>query len=361
MLTTYTMSPDTALVKRGIELFDWSRTSNGFVAERYPSTPSQVSLTFSMIWVALLRDFAWWRDDPPWVQQRMVGMRNMLENLRHLLNPDGLLDGLPGWSFVDWVPGWEFGMPIGARSGISCVVNLFFVLALQYASDLERAYGDPLLAERNDRLAQALAGRVASLFWNEARGLLADDVEQRSFSEHAQCLALLTDALEPHQAEVCLQSLLADPDLHRATVYFSFYLFEVLHKFERHDLLIEKLSFWKGLVDKGFKTPVEKPEPSRSDCHAWGSHPLFHMHASLAGVRPDAPGFRSVRVAPHPRGLTELRSRLPHPDGFIQVDLAFEQPSGVEGHVELPQNITGVFLWRGQEIPLSSGKTEIRL
>jgi len=361
MLTTYTMTPDTALVKRGIELFDWSRCSNGFVAERYPSTPAQVSLTFSMIWVALLRDFAWWRDDPSWVRERMVGMRNMLEHLRQLLNPDGLLEGLPGWSFIDWVPGWEFGMPSGARAGVSCAVNLFFVLALRYASDLERAYGDPLLAERNDRLAQAVAGRVAGLFWNGARGLLADDVEQRSFSEHAQCLALLTDALESHQAEVCLQNLLTDPDLHRATVYFSFYLFEVLHRFERHDLLMEKLSFWKNLVAMGFKTPVEKPEPSRSDCHAWGSHPLFHMHASLAGVRPDGPGFRSVRVVPHPAGLTELRSRLPHPEGFIQVDLAFEPPDGVEGWVELPQNTTGVFVWRGQEIVLRSGKTQILL
>lgn len=355
MLTTYTMTADTRLVKRCIELFDWSRYANGFVAERYPSTPLQVSLTFSMLWVAVLRDFAWWRDDPLWVRERLVGMRNMLENVRHLLNQEGLLEALPGWSFIDWVPDWEYGMPVGARTGISSPVNLFFVLALKYAADLERAFGDPILAERNERLAQTLSESLISLFWDDERGLLADDVDHLSFSEHAQCLALLADALDSQRAEICLHKLLSDAELHQTTVYFSFYLFEVLHKFSRHDLLIEKLSFWQNLVDAGFRTPVEKPEPSRSDCHAWGSHPLFHFHASLVGIRPDAPGFRSVRFAPGPGRLTSLQSRLPHPKGFIEADLSFDEALGVVGQVHLPPDTDGIFVWNGQESSLKPG------
>jgi alpha-L-rhamnosidase len=360
MLTTYAMTRDTVLVKRGIELFDWSRHSDGFVAERYPSTPSQVSLTFSMLWVALLRDFAWWRDDAPWVQQRLVGVRNMLEHVRHLLNQDGLLEALPGWSFIDWVPDWDYGMPVGARAGVSSVVNLFFVMALKYAADLERVFGDPILAERNDGLAQRLGERLAGVFWDDERGLLADDVEHQSFSEHAQCLALLTDVFGPGMAQTCLRNLLQDENLHRATVYFSFYLFEVLNKYSRHDLLIEKLGFWENLVSMGFRTPVEKPEPSRSDCHAWGAHPLFHFHASLAGIRPDAPGFRHVRVAPHPAGLTTLQSRLPHPQGFIDLDLAFEEELTVTGKIHLPASAAGVFAWRDQEIALNPGSNAIQ-
>jgi alpha-L-rhamnosidase len=355
MLATYMMSSDTALAKRGIELFDWSRYSNGFVAERYPSTPQQASLTFSMLWVALLRDFAWWRDEPEWVLARMVGMRNMLEHVRSLVNSDGLLEALPGWSFVDWVPAWERGMPKGARSGISCVVNLLFAMALRFAADLENAFGEPSLGERNTRLANSIGDSVNQLFWDEERGLLADDVEHSSFSEHAQCLALLTDVLDGQRAKTCLRQLLTDEILHRTTVYFSFYLFEVLKKFERPDLLLERLSFWKDLRAKGFKTPVEKPEPSRSDCHAWGAHPLYHFHASLSGIRPATPGFQSVLIAPQLGSLSEVHSRIPHPRGYIEAHVTVDPNSGTTVSIHLPNGIAGIFLWKGEKVPLRPG------
>ena len=33
---------------------------------------------------------------------------------------------------------------------------------------------------------------------------------------------------------------------------------------------------------------------TRSDCHAWGAHPVFHFYATVLGIRPAAPGFRRV-------------------------------------------------------------------
>jgi len=360
MLTTHVMSPDTRLVKRGIELFDWSRSSTGFVNERYPSTPEQLSLTYSLIWVAMVRDFAWWRDDSSWVRDRLVGVRCLLENTRHLLNQDGLLEGPPGWSFVDWATEWENGMPPQAENGVCPLVNLHFVMALRYAAELERAFGDELLARRNEDLADNLSSAVVSRFWNEDRCLLADDREHRAFSEHAQCLALLTNALERAKEERCVEHLLADVDLVRTTVYFSFYLFEVLQKFGKADLILDRLEIWRNLIRRGFKTPIESPEPSRSDCHAWGSHPLFHFHASVAGIRPSSPGFRSVRVAPHPGKLQRVRCRTPHPRGFVEVVLVFDLQKGVSGNVILPEGIEGTFVWNSKERHLNSGANSIR-
>ena len=42
---------------------------------------------------------------------------------------------------------------------------------------------------------------------------------------------------------------------------------------------------WKDMLDKGAVTTWEKPEPTRSDCHAWGAHLYYHYFASLAGIR----------------------------------------------------------------------------
>jgi hypothetical protein len=78
------------------------------------------------------------------------------------------------------------------------------------------------------------------------------------------------------------------------------------------------------VVRTGEKRPqntVEMPEPTRSDCHAWGAHPLFHFHATLAGIRPAAPGFARVEIAPQPGDLTWLRTQTPHPCGEISLNL----------------------------------------
>jgi hypothetical protein len=135
---------------------------------------------------------------------------------------------------------------------------------------------------------------------------------------------------------------------------------ETWRKFGRGDLIIERMNFWKDLVRQGLKTPVEEPGNTRSDCHGWGSHPLFHLQASVAGVRPASPGFRTVRIAPEPGSLPKIVSRIPHPDGFIALDLAFEGKH-CHGKVGLPAGITGVFAWEGKEQKLEGGQNLIDL
>jgi hypothetical protein len=208
--------------------------------------------------------------------------------------------------------------------------------------------------------AERTAAAVRAKFWDESRGLMADNLAHTEFSEHGQCLALLTDTLTGDQAQRCFAQLLAAPDLKRTTIYFSFYLMETWQKFGRGDLILKRLDFWKDLVKQGLKTPVEEPGNTRSDCHAWGSHPLFHLHASIAGIRPASPGFRTVRIAPEPGSLPKIVSRTPHPDGFITLDLAFAGDR-CRGNVELPLPITGVFVWHGREQKLHGGANTIEL
>ncbi len=357
MLINHVVSTDDRLVKRGIELFDWSRSRGGLVAERYPSTPYQLSPTFAMIWTAMVRDYAWWRDDPAWIRQRLPGVRSLIDHLLLLLDPDGFLADLPGWPFVDWVEdaAWEAGYPPSAkRGGVSAIVNLHLVLALRAAEQLERWHGEAALAERFGRLADEHAARIARRFWRDDPGLLADD-DQGHLSEHAQCLALLTDALDETQRGRCFASLTTHPRLARTTVYFSHYLLDTFHRFGRGDLILRRLEFWKSLVENGLKTPAEMPEPSRSDCHAWGSHPLFHFHASLAGVRPGAPGFAAIDIRPTPGPLRRLASRVPHPRGTVDVEIETLDQDRTQITVKLPPGIPGRLQWKEERRPLDAG------
>ncbi|MEX0745702.1 MAG: hypothetical protein WD118_08870 [Phycisphaeraceae bacterium] len=360
MLVGYVCNADRRLARRSIELFDWSRWRTGFVAERYPSEPFQLSLTFAMLWVAMVRDYAWWCDDAAWVRRRMVGVRCLIEHFLPLLNDDSLLAELPGWSFVDWVPGvWVNGNPPDGGTGVGSVVNLHFVLALHEAAALERAYGEPANARRYDELADRVAHAVVSKFWDAASGCLADDPQHAHFSEHAQCLALLTGVLDDDQAAAALRRLITGENMARASVYFSFYLLETFYRSGQGDRLFAQLEPWRRLIAEGLRTPVERDSSGRSDCHAWGSHPLFHFHASLAGIRSDAPGFRRVRIAPLAVGLAHIESTVPHPaGGEVRVVLDFDNARQCcRASVELPPHLPGTFVWGGHEVELAAGKT----
>ena len=357
LLTTTAMTRDDRLIKRAIEIFDYSRRNWGFVNERYPAYEPQHSPTFSLIWALMLHDYAFWHNDPAFVKARAIGLRSMLEHFEPYVNNDGLLEKLPGWPFMDWVPGWHIGDAPEGR-GLSAVNNLLYIYALQKSADVEDGLGEPLLAARLRIKAAHAADAVKAKFWDESRGLIADTITHKEFSEHAQCLALLSDTLTGDQAKRCFEQLLAAPDLKRTTIYFSFYLLETMQKFGRGDLIIERMSFWKDLVKQGLKTPVEEPGNTRSDCHAWGSHPLFHLHASVAGIRPASAGFRTVRIAPQPGKLPMIVSHTPHPDGFIDLNLTFIGKR-CSGTVTLPPNITGEFVWQDKILNLVSGQQNI--
>ena len=75
------------------------------------------------------------------------------------------------------------------------------------------------------------------------------------------------------------------------------------------------------MLAMGLTTTPESPEPTRSDSHAWSAHPNYGLLATVLGVRPAEPGFRSVRIAPHPGPLGRAAGRVPHPLGENQVRL----------------------------------------
>ena len=290
----------------------------------------------------------------------MPGMRHTLHLVLDYADADGLLSDLPGWSFQDWTVGWDGAgtAPDGVR-GQSAVNNLLAVYALGSAARAEDVAGDPQMAAYWRGKKKALAEATLQKFWCERRGLLADTSGQDRFSEHSQCLALLSDILPPEKESRVLKGLLEDADLARTTVYFSHYLFDVLMKYGRSDLFLKRLDLWRGYVKTGLKTPLESPgERARSDCHAWGSHPIYHLLTGVAGIMPAADGFAAVRVAPQPAGLKWIKAAMPTPRGMVSLDLRFDGGKA-SGTVAIPEGLPATFAWKGAERPLKPGVNRI--
>ncbi len=357
MLVTDALTSDDRLMRQSFRLFEVSQRDNGAVSMNYPTTWLQESSTFSLYWAMMLGDYARWHGNAPWLRARMPAVRRWLSAVEAQVGADGLVRGLPGWNFVDWVPAWPQGVPPGGEPGGegSSIHNLLCLLALRNAAAVEAALGETELAARGERRAESLAAAIARTFWDEARGMLADTPAKDSFSEHAQSLAILAGALDAAREDAAFRELVSAPDLARCTVSFSHYLFGALARKGRTDILLRRLDLWRDMARQGLKTPLEGPGDARSDCHAWGSHPVYHLLTGVAGIRPDAPGFARVRVAPQPGGLKRIEAGVPSPRGLVRVALRFAG-GNVSGTVTLPEGLTGVFDWQGAETPLRSGE-----
>ena len=358
MLSHYAMQNDSRLALKAVHLFDISRVPNGLTQCRYPGNSQHFIPPFSLWWVAMVHDLALWRGEKDLVRQTMPHCRPVLDFFLAHLNSDGVLQAPEGWNFMDWVPAWSWGCPPDGDRSVNSVQGWQLAHVLGLAAQVEDWIGEPELAARARRQAKELAGNLKKVFWDEKRGLFADNPSKSCWSEHAQCMAILSGQLDAPTAERVMDAMIGADDLERTTIYFTHYYFEACRMLGRADALMSRLGLWFDLKKRGFKTTFEKPGDSRSDCHAWGAHPIYHYHATILGVRPSDMEFRRVEIRPLLGGMKSASGKLIHPRGFIGIDYRHE--NGLfEASVVLPEGISGAFIHPGGEELLAPGDNRI--
>lgn len=367
ILTGFTVTRDVRLPRKALRMaFASILREQGQAQSRYPSRVAQVIPPNSLWCVSMLHDFALWRGEPAFVRSLMSGARELLESFLNLLTSEGLMRSPEGWNLVDWVPEWtattgdfrNWGIPPDGESGISGVLNWQFVYALRRAAELEAWLGEEELSVRWLRHANALAERLDAAFWVSGRNLYADDRGHRHFSEHAQCLALLSGALDAERTREVADALFQDAGLARATIYCSHYLFECAASVGNLQPLLDRMeSLWFPLQKMGFVALPEEPEPCRSDCHAWGAHPLYHYYATLLGIRPDGLGGEQLLIRPRPGANQQASGVLPHFLGDVVVEVE-DDGQRTRGRVELPAGLRARLQVNGAEHVLEAGVFE---
>lgn len=346
------------LVRHAITLYDFDRRENGMISMNCPTRGTQDGFGFTECEIFMHRDYMLNHSNRAWLEARLPGMNHTLMGFDAFCREDGLLVSTPGWNFVDWVTSWDFGVPPdGNGPNPNAEINLQYLNALLSAAECERAVGHEHLARHWLEKADKLKVAIRNVFWCPEKSLFASSVAKKQFSEHSQSLALLCDVLTGDEAQACFNALVETPDIDRGTIYYKHYLFETFFKFGRGDLFFKNLGFWKDCIDWHLSTILETPGmDSRSDCHGWGAHPLWHLHTGVAGVKSAAPFYRKVLVAPQPGHLTFIKSSTPTPKGMVKLDLRFNDDK-VSGIVALPKGLEGEFEWKGRRIPLKSGSS----
>jgi alpha-L-rhamnosidase len=353
------LTGDDRLVRLALEQFDQSRAPFGLTQSRYPADLEQYTPLYSLVWINMVHDYWMHRKDDAFTRQFLPGISQVLDWFGRQRNAEGMIPPLFHLDFVDSGYGqrWREILEKENRPGMA-IHTLFYALALEDAARLFEQNGRKIEAGQYRVLAAECRRTVVERCYSRARGLFADSPEQIYFSQQANILAILADAVPRAEQQALLDRLLADHSLLPVQLYFRFYLGRAMRKVGRGDLYVGSLGPWEAMLRDGMKTFGEIDGEPRSECHPWSATPAYEFLATVAGIEPSSPGFHTVRIAPSLGSLRRVHARMPHPLGEIELSLERTGPSELTGRVTLPEGLTGVFVWDGREMPIA-GTREI--
>lgn len=352
---------DKHMVKNAIEQGRQSIVADGITMSRYPSGLHQFISSFSLWWICMGHDYWMYRGDESYMKTLLPAYRGVLAWYEQWLKPDYSLDYVPHWFFADWSAGFPSGEPIREKQGNSSFQDLMYILTLEAAADMEQAIGIPSMATHYNSIASSIRSTIKEKYWNKERGLFADTHDHRSYSQHVNSLAILAGLVEGEDAKTLMQKTLTDSSLAQATIYFRYYVHQALDKAGMGDQLLDNLGIWKDQMALGLTTWAEMPEPSRSDCHAWGSSPNIEFYRILLGISSSAPGFNKVQISPALGALKEVSGTMPHPKGEISASYKLDNKGVLNVEITLPQSVSGTFIWKGKEYALKGGKQTLTI
>ena len=355
---------DDTLVRKAILMFDASRDASGFTLARWPSRQGHIIPSFALWWIGMVYDYALWRGDQPFIASFLPGIRFLLDQVMGRRDPDGFVRGCAGaWNFIDWVDEWhtenEDGAPPGINDAVNASYNWLFVYSLGLARKLEGYAGDNVLAGRWGKEAETLSARLIQRFWNSEKGLFKEDDSGKYFSEHTQINAILSGQLQDKHIARLKKSLFCGARLAKCSIFYKHYLFEACKVLDCPEKILSEFKLWNTFLDKGFKTVPETPENKtfnqRSDCHGWGAHPIYHLIANLAGIKPSRMGFKEVAVSPRFAGLHAISAECIHPDGIVSLQ-AEKKGRAVSLVIRLPQTLSGTLTFDHHVAALAPGE-----
>lgn len=358
VLATFITMNDNRLPRKALKLLDWSRIPEGFTQSRYPSRTPQLIPPFSLWWVCMVHDYLMWRGDTVFIAERLPGIHAVTHAFAHYCDDDGLIRNLPGWNFIDWVPSWIGGMPPVPPEAANALINLQYILTLQAAEKVSRACGDEDNALLFAARAQRSIDAIQKTFWNSNKKAFAYHEDGTGFAQHTQCLAMCSGICTPEQEAAIAELLTSSDVLEKCTIYFSHYLFEALHLLRKTDAILSHLQPWHDACENGITTLPETPEPTRSDCHAWGAHILYHYVTKFLGVKPLKPGCSEISVTPRLQQFSHISGRVTLPQGMLKISANTEKGTA---SIELPENVVAHFSYKGIKNKLNTGKNMLSI
>lgn len=309
-------------MRLAITTFGASTTPEGLPQSRFPSHVPQVIAGFCLYWILQVCDHHLFYGDTLFSRRFLPRIDGILDFFEAHVDDLGLVSGLPQdvWQYVDWVTTWgatnthpDKGVPTAGRmSNRHTYFSLLYSYVLQQAAKLLVQVGRPAHADEYNARADSLNTAVRKhcfdgRFFTDSTANLESG---EAYSQHCQVFAVLCGAAPGSTAARLLTDSFIDPSFSKCSYMMKFYslrAFAMAGSYEGSDVYDSYYKTvwdpWRKMLRQNLTTWEEDDVRQRSDCHAWGSVPIFEYCVEVAGLWPLEPGWRKLIWKPR-MGLT---------------------------------------------------------
>lgn len=136
-------------------------------------------------------------------------------------------------------------------------------------------------------------------------------------SQLNQAWAVLSGAAIGQRGKLILRECLdgnSEPNLATSSTAMCFYMLRALSMADDdlyNDYFHQIWEPWRAQLALGLTTWEEDSISHRSDCHAWGSAPIYEFLAEVAGIGPADPGWAAIEFKPRLKIFPEFEATVP--------------------------------------------------
>ena len=304
----------------------------------------------------MVEDYYWQTGKLDHVREYRSVIDGILEWFSGKIGSSGLIEDLEYWPFVDWVQGWDRGVPPAAEKGPATIYSLIYAAGLQSAARLNELTGRKFMAAEYEKRARDILQQIESLCWDDTNGLFKEGPRFYRFSQHVQVWAVLTGLVKGKRAKSVMKKSLSINDIDLCSYSMRFYLMRALEMSDMYDWSEVIWDDWKKMLEQHLTTCPEDNVSMRSDCHGWSALALYEFTRCILGVKPLEPGWTKIGIQPHVLSLPDFSGSVITPKGMVQVSwkvdsgllsISGQVPDNVPVELQLPDGTKQLYLHGG--------------
>jgi len=367
---------DIKLARKCLRTAILTQHDDGWFDSHGMSSPNNDEITQCLWWIVWLKDYYLYSSDQDFVAEVFNALENNLRFFGKMMNRYGLIDRRnyhlhrkgqivyldDACSYSEFK--WEIhpDEPLGHKVTVETEIfgfNILYHAALSAAEFLAAILGLEERVEYYHRRAARVQCACNERFWDEERGLYAElrtgDERKAFYHPVVQIASIYFNICDELKRTRILDYLINHlglpdrdkPDYPLYTFGFYYYFLEVLFRYGCEDTAIALLrKYYGSWLEAGATTFTEYYHLARHnrngkldheyEVHGYSTSAHLHFYTNLLGIQPLEPGFKKLRIAPHPAHLKWARGTTWTPMGMVHV--SWEQKDGeFKLQVELPK------------------------